>query len=68
MNAKIKKIILDILECDESEDIQAMEINSIKVLQIIMALDEEGIHIPLEKIAKLSSVGNLFNVVDESAQ
>ena len=33
---------------------------SLKILQIIMALDEEGISVPLEKIAKVKSVGDII--------
>lgn len=35
--------------------------DSIKTLQIIMALDEAGIIVPLEKIAKVRSIGDIIN-------
>lgn len=37
--------------------------DSLKTLQIIMALDEEGINIPLEKIAKVKSIRDLIEFV-----
>ncbi|MPN20481.1 hypothetical protein SDC9_167860 [bioreactor metagenome] len=39
-------------------------VSSLRVLQIIMALDEEGITIPLEKIAKIKSVSDLISFAE----
>ncbi len=36
------------------------DVDSLKMLQVIMALDEEGITVPLEKIAAIKSVGDII--------
>jgi acyl carrier protein len=37
--------------------------DSLKTLQIVMALDEAGYEIPLEKIAEIGSVGSILSFV-----
>ena len=39
--------------------------DSLKTLQIIMTLDEEGITIPLEKIATVKSIDDLINFANK---
>lgn len=56
---KILAIVSDILEHPVTEDSSRETLpdwDSLKTLQIIMALDEAGISIPLEKIADIQSV------------
>jgi acyl carrier protein len=40
--------------------------DSLKTMQIIMALDEEGIFIPLEKFASIESVQDLINLANKN--
>ena len=54
---------LDINENSIMEDIDKWD--SLKTLQIIMALDEKNISIPLEKIAKVKSVKDLIIFAEE---
>lgn len=63
MTSDIKAIIMDILECDSFESMLSEEISSLKMLQIIMALDENGIYIPIDKIPALNSIGSLFDML-----
>ena len=41
------------------------DVSSLKMLQIIMALDEKGISVPLEKIAKIKSMEDIFTFAEE---
>lgn len=68
MAPEIMNIIAEILECEPTDDMKSVEINSIKILQIIMALDEKGISIPIESISNISSVGNLLSTIDKNIQ
>ena len=40
--------------------LRSTDVSSLKILQIIMTLDEEGVSIPLEKIAKIKSVSDII--------
>ncbi len=41
------------------------DVSSLKILQIIMALDDEGISVPLEKIAKIKSMEDLLTFAEK---
>jgi acyl carrier protein len=41
--------------------------DSLKTLLIVMALDEEGISLPFEKIAEIRSVADIIEITCESA-
>ena len=64
MKDKILSIFSDILNMAVSETTSFNGVSSLRVLQIIMALDEEGITIPLEKIAKIKSVSDLISFAE----
>ena len=38
--------------------------DSLKMLQIVMALDEAGFEIPIEKIAEIKSVRDILSFID----
>lgn len=64
LKERILEVAKDVLgkHVDEASDINnTPNWDSLKTLQIIMALDEEGITIPLEKIAKIKSISDLIN-------
>ena len=64
MQNKIIEIASAILEIDVNENTTMKDVakwDSIKTLQIIMALDEADIIVPLEKIAKIKSIGDIIN-------
>jgi acyl carrier protein len=42
--------------------------DSLKTLQIVMALDEDGVDIPFERIAEIRSVADILAIVRESGQ
>jgi acyl carrier protein len=68
MKDRILGIVSEILESDVNENLTMADLekwDSLKTLQIIMALDEEGISIPLEKIAKIKSVKDLIIFAEE---
>jgi len=68
MKDKILRIVSEILGSDVNENLTMADFekwDSLKTLQIIMALDEEGISIPLEKIAKVKSVKDLIIFAEE---
>ncbi|MBQ7264287.1 MAG: acyl carrier protein [Synergistaceae bacterium] len=65
----IVKIASDVLgmpvtEASSVEDVPGWD--SLKMLQIVMALDEAGISVPLEKIAEVRSVGDLIRFSGQS--
>lgn len=60
MKKKILSIVSDIIESPVDEKTGFQDINSLKLLQIIMALDEEEITIPLEKISSIKSVSDIL--------
>lgn len=57
---KILSVVSDVIDrtvdCSSSLD----DVSSLKILQIIMTLDEEGISVPLEKIAKIKSISDII--------
>ena len=59
MKKKIFSIISDIIDTPVDETTGLQDISSLKLLQIIMALDEEDITIPLEKIPLIKSVSDI---------
>jgi acyl carrier protein len=65
--AQIIDIVSEVLGVPVSED-SAVENtagwDSLKTLQIVMALDEAGYSIPLEKIADIRSVGNILSIAE----
>lgn len=69
MRDKIIRIINDVLEKDvnESTTVEGCENwTSLKMLQIVMALEEINITIPIEKISRIHSVTDLINLADEA--
>ena len=68
MKDKILGTVSEILGSDINENSKMEDIDkwdSLKTLQIIMALDEKNISIPLEKIAKVRSVKDLIMFAEE---
>lgn len=65
MEAKVVAIASDILGYSLDVSSSLSDISSLKILQIIMALDEEGISVPLEKIAKVKSIGDILTFAEE---
>lgn len=65
MEAKVVAIASDILGYSVDVSSSLSDISSLKILQIIMALDEEGISVPLEKIAKVKSIGDILTFAEE---
>jgi acyl carrier protein len=64
LKERILEVAKDVLGkfVDETSDMNNIpNWDSLKTLQMIMALDEEGITIPLEKIAKIKSISDLIN-------
>lgn len=60
MEDKIITVVSDILGYAVDKFSVFSDVSSLKILQIIMALDEEGISVPLEKIAKIKSMEDIF--------
>ncbi|MDR1732057.1 MAG: acyl carrier protein [Synergistaceae bacterium] len=63
---QILKIISDVLGVAVSEESDMENVagwDSLKMLQIVMALDEAGCELPLEKIAEIRSVRNILSLV-----
>ncbi|MEA4871392.1 MAG: acyl carrier protein [Synergistaceae bacterium] len=68
MKDRILGTVSEILGLDVNENMTMADIvkwDSLKTLQIIMALDEKDISIPLEKIAKVKSVKDLIMFAEE---
>ena len=68
MTDKIINIIQEILE--ENVNKQTTVDNcpswtSLKMLQIVMALEEIGVVIPIEKIAQIHSVSDIINMAEK---
>lgn len=60
---RILEIVAEILGNGVTEDSSAENIptwDSLKTLQIVMALDEAGYDVPLEKIAEIKSVKDIL--------
>ena len=63
--ARVLDVISEVLGTAVSEDSVAADVagwDSLKTLQIVMALDEAGYEIPLEKIAELRSVRDVLSL------
>jgi len=63
MEEIILKTVSEVLDCSVSRTTQKLDIpewGSLKMLQIIMALDEIGICLPLEKIADIQGVPDII--------
>lgn len=63
MEEIILKTVSDVLDCPVTRTTQKLDIpewGSLKMLQIIMALDEIGICLPLEKIADIQGVSDII--------
>ena len=67
MENKILEIVSDILGATADQGTVFSGVSSLKILQIIMALDEEGITVPLEKIAKIKTMKDIFEFAEKDA-
>jgi acyl carrier protein len=64
-------IISEVLGTSVSEDSSVDDVagwDSLKTLQIVMALDEAGCEIPLEKIAEIRSVRDVVTFAKQEAR
>jgi acyl carrier protein len=62
---RILDIVSEVLGSSISKDSVIGNVSgwdSLKTLQIVMALDEAGYEIPLEKIAEIQSVADILNL------
>lgn len=57
---KILAAVSDVLSRTVDSTSSLNDVSSLKILQIIMTLDEDGISVPLEKIAKIKLVGDII--------
>lgn len=57
---KIIATVSDVLDRTVDSLSSLDDVSSLKILQIIMTLDEEGVSVPLEKIAKIKSVSDII--------
>lgn len=68
MNNKILGIIKDVLDNDitisTSMD-NCPDWSSLKTIQIVMALDDNGIKIPIEKMPSIKSIQDIINIAKE---
>ena len=68
--ARIMDIVSDVLGIPVSEESSVENVpgwDSLKTLQIVMALDEAGHEIPLEKIAEIESVRDILSFLKKEA-
>ena len=65
MEAKVIAAASDILGYSVDASSSLADVSSLKILQVIMALDEEGISVPLEKIAKVKSISDILAFTEE---
>ena len=68
--ARMIDIVSDVLGTPVSEESNLENVvgwDSLKTLQIVMALDEAGYEIPLEKIAEIKSVGDILSFSKKEA-
>ena len=71
MEEIILKTVSEVLDCPVSRTTQKLDIpewGSLKMLQIIMALDEIGIYLPLEKIADIRGVPDMIALASEDSR
>lgn len=69
--AVILKTVGEILECPVSLTTLRTDVpewTSLKMLQIVMALDELGINLPLEKIADIRGVSDMVAMASEESR
>ena len=64
MEDKIIAAVSDVLGHTVDKRTIFDDVSSLKMLQIIMALDEKGISVPLEKIAKIKSMEDIFTFAE----
>lgn len=67
MKNKVLQVVQSVLATDVDEDTSMQNTpvwDSLKTLQIVMALDEEGLSLPFEKIAEIRSVRDLLSVLE----
>lgn len=57
---KILETISEVWGIDVDENTSFADVSSLRKLQIIMALDEEGIKLPIEKLTSIKSVADLL--------
>ena len=57
---KIIATVSDVLDLTIDSSSSLIDVSSLKILQIIKTLDEEGVSVPLEKIAKIKSVSDII--------
>ena len=65
---KILKIAKDILDNDITVSTtmnNCPEWSSLKTIQIVMALDDVGIKIPIEKMARIKSIKDIIDISNE---
>lgn len=68
MNNKILEIAKDILDNDITVSTtmnNCPEWSSLKTIQIVMALDDAGIKIPIEKMARIKSIKDIIDISNE---
>jgi len=66
MESKVLAIVSDVLGKEATMDMKFEGVASLKILQIIMALDEEDIEVPLEHVAKIKSVADILKFAKEA--
>ena len=67
MENKIITVVSDVLGHSVDKFTTLDGVSSLKILQIIMALDEEGISVPLEKISKIKTMEDLLAFAEMDA-
>ena len=61
---EMKKIVVDTLNCDEDSLTEDLEADSLDAVELNMALEDAcGVSIPDEELAKLKTVGDIYNYI-----
>ena len=61
---EMKKIVVDTLNCDEDKVTEDLEADSLDAVELNMALEDAcGVSIPDEELAKLKTVGDIYNYI-----
>ena len=62
---EMKKIVVDTLNCDEEASLtEDLEADSLDAVELNMALEDAcGVSIPDEELAKLKTVGDIYNYI-----
>ena len=70
MREQLLELIKPILGngCENITEDNSAPLDSLKVLQIIMALDEAGVSLPMEHIASIRSVNDILNLAASDKQ